>query len=262
MVSFSDTDWLGWLAIYAYPAIRILAMLVSAPIFNNVGMPRKIRLIAGLAIAMGVAPAIPSAAPIAPGSFLVAGAIATEMMIGVAIGFTIRMMFVAVDLAGDLIGMQMGLSFAMFFDPQSAGQTTVIAQFLGLFASLLFLVMNGHLLVIETVVRSYEWLPAGGVGFEGNAAKAIVRSAAAIFSTGLLIALPAITTLLITNIALGVLTRAAPQLNLFALGFPITLTVGIFTIAVCLPLLANTLSAFYERGFEAVGLFLKLASGQ
>ncbi|GAA5183887.1 flagellar biosynthetic protein FliR [Niveibacterium umoris] len=261
MFTFSTTDWAAWLALYAYPAFRILAMLASAPIFNNVALPRHIRLIVGLAITMAIAPALPPSPAVAPGSFLVVGAIATEMMIGVAIGFTIRMVFVAVDLAGDLIGLQMGLSFAMFYDPSTAGQTTVLAQFLGLFASLIFLVLNGHLLMVETVVRSFEWLPAGGVGFHGDAAKIVARSATGIFVTGLMLALPAITTLLITNIALGVLTRAAPQLNLFALGFPITLTVGTLAVGACLPLLAGALQTLYERGFDTVGMFLKIAAG-
>ncbi|WP_374401397.1 flagellar biosynthetic protein FliR [Niveibacterium sp.] len=262
MFTFTSADWAGWLAMYAYPAFRILAMLTSAPIFNNVGMPRHIRLITGLAITVAIAPVLPPSPAVAPGSFLVVGAIATEMMIGFAIGFTIRLVFVAIDLAGDLIGLQMGLSFAMFYDPQSAGQTTVVAQFLGLLASLIFLALNGHLLVIETVVRSFEWLPAGGTGFHGDAAKVIVRSGGSIFVSGLMLALPAVTTLLITNIALGVLTRAAPQLNLFALGFPITLTVGVLALAACLPMLAGVLQSLYERGFDTVGMFLKVASGQ
>lgn len=261
MFTFTSTDWAGWLTLYAYPTFRILAMLATAPIFNDVGLPRHIRLVAGLAIAIAVAPALPPSPAVAPGSFLVVGAIATEMMIGFAIGFTIRLVFVAIDLAGDLIGLQMGLSFAMFYDPQSAGQTTVIAQFLGLLASLIFLALNGHLLIVETVVRSFDWLPAGGVGFHADAAKIIARSASGIFVTGVMLALPAITTLLITNIALGVLTRAAPQLNLFALGFPITLTVGIIALAACLPLLAGALQSLYERGFDAVGMFLKIAGG-
>ncbi|WP_417071103.1 flagellar biosynthetic protein FliR [Niveibacterium terrae] len=261
MLSVTNDQLNAWIALYAYPTIRILALLVIAPVFNNVALPRHLRLVIGLAISVAIAPALPvSPEAIAPGSAISFIGILREMLIGFAIGFAIRLVFVAIDLAGDLIGLQMGLSFAVFFDPQAAGQTTVLAQFLGLFATLTFLALDGHLLTINVLAHSFEWLPAGEAKMSASAFMVIVKSAAAIFSSGLLIALPAVSALLVTNIALGVLTRAAPALNLFSLGFPITLAVGTFALMFSLPMFAPAFQSLYERAFEAVGLFLRLAA--
>lgn len=261
MLSVTIDQLNTWIALYTYPTIRILSLLAIAPVFNNVGMPRHLRLVIGLAIAIAIAPALPvSPDAIAPGSEISFAAVLREMLIGFAIGFSIRLVFVAIDLAGDLIGLQMGLSFAVFFDPQAAGQTTVLAQFLGLFATLTFLAMDGHLLTISVLAHSFEWLPAGLPKLPSQAFLSIVRSAAAVFSSGLLISLPAVSALLVTNIALGVLTRAAPALNLFSLGFPITLAVGLFALMFSLPMLAPAFQSLFERAFETVGLFLHLAA--
>lgn len=261
MLSVTSGQLSAWIALYAYPAFRILALMSIAPVFNNVGMPRHLRLVIGLAIALAIAPALPpNPAAIAPGSEISFIGILREMMIGFAIGFAIRMVFVSIDLAGDLIGLQMGLSFAVFFDPQAAGQTTVLAQFLGLFATLTFLAVDGHLLTINALAHSFEWLPSGSATLSTSAFMTIVKSAAAIFSSGLLISLPAVSALLVTNIALGVLTRAAPALNLFSLGFPITLAVGLFALMFSLPMLSPVFMSLFERAFDTVGLFLRVAA--
>lgn len=263
MLVVTQAQLAAWIALYAYPAIRILAMLATAPVFNNQALPRRIRLAAGLVITLALAPTLPAApnqTPVEMGSFLTLAAVAREFTIGAAIGFAIRLTFSAIDLAGDLIGLQMGLSFALFYDPQAAGQSSVLDQFLGLMTTLIFLALNGHLLLIDVLAHSFEWLPPGGTQLSAGGFMAIVKSGIVIFSAGLLIALPAVAALLITNIALGVLTRAAPQLNLFALGFPITMTVGIVSLIVLIPAFAPTFQNLYERGFETIGLFLKLAS--
>lgn len=262
MLVVTEPQLAAWIALYAYPAVRILALLATAPVFNNQATPRRIRLAAGLVITVAIAPALPvnnAQLPVEMGSFLTLAAIAREFIIGAAMGFAVRLTFSAIDLAGDLIGLQMGLSFALFYDPQAAGQTSVLDQFLGLMTTLVFLALNGHLLLIEAVARSFEWLPPGSVTLSGSGFLAIVKSAIIIFSAGLLIALPAVSALLITNIALGVLTRAAPQLNLFALGFPITLTVGIGALILLIPAFAPTFQNLYEKGFDTIGLFLKLS---
>jgi len=263
LLNISSAQWSLWLSLYMYPAARVLAMLAAAPVFNNQGLPRQIRLVIGLAITFAIAASLPPSPEAAmPGSYLVVPALIREMMIGYAMGFTVRLVFAAIDLAGDLIGLQMGLSFALFYDPQAAGQTTVLAEFLGLFTTLTFLALNGHLVMINALAQSFQWLPPGVPTLSGKGFHAITQSAGVIFSIGLLISLPAVAALLITNIALGVLTRAAPALNIFSLGFPITLGVGIGAIEFSLTLFTNSLEGLFDRGFDAVGLFLRLAAGQ
>ena len=263
MLNVSSAQLEVWLALYAYPAIRVLALLAAVPVYNNAALPRRVRLLTGLAIAGAIAASVPPSPQAAsPGSFLSFAGIACEMLIGYSIGFAIRLIFAAIDLAGDLIGLQMGLSFASFYDPLSAGTTAVLTQFVGLLSTLCFLSVNGHLLVLDVLARSFDWLPPGGTHFSPRGFRALVQATSILFASGLMIALPLVTALLITNIALGVLTRAAPQLNLFALGFPITLGVGIAGLYLVLPLFAPAFQSLYERAFETVDLFIRLAAGR
>jgi flagellar biosynthesis protein FliR len=165
--------------------------------------------------------------------------------------------FASLDVAGELIGLQMGLSFATFFDPQSQGQTSVIAQIIGIVSTLLFLALNGHLLLVQGLAQSFEWLPITAEPVRSEGFLWLARSGSVLFATGLLLALPVVAALLITNIALSVLTRAAPQLNLMAIGFPITSTVGIAVLWLSLPVLANVLQGVFDQGFEGITLLVR-----
>ncbi|HQV16232.1 MAG TPA: flagellar biosynthetic protein FliR, partial [Denitromonas sp.] len=159
MIEVTSAELNAWLAGLMLPLARILGMISAAPLFSNGAVPVRIRLAVGIATAMVILPALPSLPAIDPGSGLGLAVFVQQILIGVVIGFVMRLVFAAVDVAGELIGLQMGLSFATFFDPQSGGQTGVLAEFLGLLASLIFLALNGHLLMIEVVVRSFDWLP-------------------------------------------------------------------------------------------------------
>lgn len=173
--------------------------------------------------------------------------LAQQMLIGIAIGFSMRMVFAAVDIAGQVIGMTMGLGFASFFDPQSEGQTIVLNQFLMLLAMLIFLSLDGHLMVVTAIAESFFTMPISIDGGSIDPMK-IVLWGEMIFSIGLLLALPAVAALLITNMALGILTRTAPQLNLFGIGFPITLSMGFVALAFSLPSMLKPIEDFIEQG--------------
>ncbi|MBW7861384.1 MAG: flagellar biosynthetic protein FliR, partial [Rhodocyclaceae bacterium] len=215
----------AWLAALMFPLARLLGLFASAPVLSNRMLSARVRLAIGLASAMAILPALPPMPQIPLDSWLALGVLVHQALIGIAIGFLMRLFFAAVDVAGEMIGLQMGLSFAIFFNPQTGGQSSVVAEFLGLLTLLIFLALNGHLMLIQVLVASFEWLPVGEAT-DRQGWLLIVRYASVMFSTGVLLALPMVAALLITNIALGVLTRAAPQLNLFAVGFPITLSVG------------------------------------
>jgi flagellar biosynthetic protein FliR len=164
-----------------------------------------------------------------------------------------------VDVAGELIGLQMGLSFAVFYDPQNAGQSSTLAEFLGLLATLIFLAMDGHLMVLSVLVESFRLLPVGAAPLAASGLRDIVAWAAIVFSAGVLLALPLIAALLVTNIALGVITRAAPQLNLFAVGFPVTIVMGFGALLLTLPQAAPVLGNLFQQGIDAMGLALQAA---
>lgn len=251
MLSVTSAQLDAWLAALMFPLARLLGLATSAPLFGNRMVPVRARLAIGVALAMAVLPALPAMPPVPPDSMQLTALLAQQAFIGIAIGFMMRLVFAAIDVAGELIGLQMGLSFAVFFSPQTGGQTSVIAEFLALVGLLVFVALNGHLMLVEALVASFDWLPVGTVP-KAEGWLLIVRYAAVMFASGLMIALPMVAALLITNIALGVLTRAAPQLNLFAVGFPVTLSVGFLVLLLSLNLMAPVFQSLFERGFEAL----------
>jgi flagellar biosynthesis protein FliR len=256
MLSITAAQFDAWLAAFMLPLARLLGLVSSAPLFGNRGVPPRIRLAAGLAIAMTVLPALPPVPPLPADSWLTLAILVQQALIGIAIGFLMRLFFAAIDVAGEMIGLQMGLSFAVFFNPQTGGQSSVVAEFLGLVALLVFLSLDGHLMLVKVLVASFEWLPVGAET-DRSGWLLIVRYAAVMFASGVLLALPLVAALLTTNIALGVLTRAAPQLNLFAVGFPVTLSVGMLVLFISLSAFGPMLQRLFEVGFDAVDQLLR-----
>lgn len=260
MLTLTSVQIEAWIAALIYPLARILGFIATAPLWSTAGIPRRLRLMLGLAVTLAIAPTLPAMPQVAAGSLGGLGIMATQMLIGIAMGFAARVVFAAIDVAGEYIGFQMGLGFATFYDPMSSSQTPVIVEFVNLISLLLFLSLNGHLMYVATLATSFQVIPVGA-GLPGNGSWLnLVELAARIFSTGLLLALPVLIALMITNIALGVLTRAAPQLNIFALGFPLTLTGGFVALAVSLNYLAVPLQALYEVALSAILGFATPAS--
>ncbi|WP_341648773.1 flagellar biosynthetic protein FliR [Thauera humireducens] len=257
MLSVTAAQLDAWLAALMFPLARILGLFASAPIFSNRGVPARVRLAIGLGVAIALLPVMPPMPDVPPSSGVGLAIFGQQIFIGIAVGFMIRIVFAAVDMAGALIGMQMGLSFAIFFDPDAGGQTAVLSDFLDLIATLLFLAINGHLLMIEVLVRSFEWLPVGTDIVRAEGWGYIARAGLTVFAAGLLLSLPVIGVLLVANIALGVLTRAAPQLNLFAVGFPVTLTAGFIGVLLIMTNFAPVLQTLFERGFDEIGRMLE-----
>lgn len=257
MLSVTSAQLEGWLALLAYPMARILGFLGAAPVFGNNAVPRRIKLMVGLAVTLGLMPVVPSVPQAALDSWSGLLLIVQQTLIGIAMGLVLRVVFAALDLMGEIISLQMGLSFATFFDPIAGGQTAVVGEFLTLLATLVLLSLNGHLLMLDALARSFEWLPVSATLPHKGGWLVLARFGASIFASGLLMALPIVTALLITNIALGVLTRAAPQLNLFAIGFPITLTVGFGVLLLTLGHLAPLLQHFYDVGFATLADLLR-----
>ena len=159
-------------------------------------------------------------------------------------------LFAAVELAGELVGLQMGLNFAAFFDPTSNAQVSAVSRFMGMIAMLLFIAVNGHLMLLMAVIRSFEAFPVDGNFLQSMQRLQIHTLGAELFASALWIALPMVALMLFVNLTLGIISRVAPQMNVFAIGFPVTLVMGLVGIAATLPLMDRPMLALMERTLE------------
>ena len=173
-----------------------------------------------------------------------------QVGIGLAIGFTVRLIFAALELAGEVVGFQMGLGFASFFNPALNNQSSAVGRFYGQLAAFLFVVMNGHLIVLMAVIKSFDAFPLDQNFLEALKKMKLYELGTDLFASALWIALPVIGMLMFANLALGIVSRVAPQMNIFAIGFPVTLTVGLIGIAATVPLLDQPMLALMERVIE------------
>ncbi len=221
-----------WIASFLWPFIRILAMLATAPVFDNRTVQRRTRVGLATLIAILMMPLLP--APPVLSSAQAIPVLIQQILVGVAMGFSMRLVFAAFEMAGDLLGLQMGLAFAQFIDPARGTQTPLIGSFLGVLAMLTFLVIDGHLLVIAAVVQSFELIPISANLSVVNS-QSIALAGSIMFMLALQISLPVMAAVLISNIVLGILARAAPQLNVMSIGFSITIGVGLWILWVSLP---------------------------
>jgi flagellar biosynthetic protein FliR len=242
MITLTTTQLEAWLGAFLLPLMRILAVFSVAPILGNAGVPGRVRIGLAVLITLMVAPGLPPLPQVNPGAGLGLAIIAEQIIIGLAIGFAMRLIFAAIDLAGALIDLQMGLGFAAYYDPQMPSSSTLTSQLFGILATLIFLALNGHLLLVSVMIESFNWLPIAAAPAGAGMLETLVAQGARVFAVAVLIALPMIAAMLITNLTFGVLTRAAPQLNVIAIGFPLTVSVGLIVLVLTLPTVGNLMS--------------------
>jgi len=250
VITLTSAELNAWIAALLWPLTRILGLIAAAPLFGNNSVPRSVKISLGVLLATIIAPTVPAIPAADPTSWAGLLILAQELLIGLAMGFTVRLVFAAVEFAGEVIGMTMGLGFATFFDPNTRGQSSAVSQFLALVTTMAFLAVNAHLVLLAALAESFVSMPISGLPIAGGAPLEVARWGGKIFAAGLQIALPVVATLLITNVALGVLTRAAPQLNLFGIGFPVTLGVGFLAISLALPYLGTPIVNLFHQGVE------------
>ncbi|MCU5773269.1 flagellar biosynthetic protein FliR [Erwiniaceae bacterium BAC15a-03b] len=261
MLTFDSSQLLTWIGQFFWPMVRILALIATAPILSERSVNRKVKV--GLA-AMITWLLVPTLPPTDVTLFSVGGfwLLIQQMLIGIALGLTMQFAFAAVRTAGEVIGLQMGISFATFFDPGSRLNMPVLARFLDMLAMLLFLTFNGHLWLISLLADSFHTLPIGGDPLNANAFLALTKAGGLIFLNGMMLALPLITLLLTLNMALGLLNRVSPQLSVFAIGFPITLSIGILTLGIMMPLLAPFCEHLFSEVFDLLSNLLTEMPGK
>jgi len=250
MITLTTGQLETWLAQVLWPFVRIGACFMVAPAFGAVFVPARIRIVLAGAVTLAIAPILPAPAAIAP--FSAAGIVVTvqQLVIGVALGFSLQLLFDAVSLGGQLLANSMGLSFAFNIDPLRGAEVPALGQFYTILVMLTFMVLNGHLVLIEVLVDGFRTLPIGTSGLGQDGLWTVVQWGSTLFVGALSIALPGVTALLIVNVAFGVMSRAAPQLNLFAVGFPISLVFGLVIVLAGMPAVQTTFTHLLGDGFE------------
>ncbi len=258
MLSLTTEQLAIWIGGYFWPFVRISAMMVAAPVFGARTTPVRIRIILAVAISLAATPLLPPVPAVDPISFSAAGILAQQVLIGVAMGLIVQMVFQSLVVAGESIANSMGLGFARMVDPANGVQVPVISQFFIVMATLLFVILNGHLLLIQLVIHSFEIIPVSSSGLSLPGIRAVVEWAGHMFAGGLMVALPAVTALLVVNISMGVITRAAPQLNIFAVGFPMMILLGFIFISISLPSIFAQFTQLLMNSFEAISQILRM----
>ena len=237
MLTIHASDLQQWIVQLLWPLTRILACISVVPLFSHPSIPTRMKLGMGFVITLAILPSIqiPAIEVLSWQGML---SLLAQMVIGISMGFVMRIMFTAVEMAGFMMGMSMGLGFASFYDPQAQGQTIALAQFLTMLTLMVFMSLDGHLIVVAVMLQSFETMPILLDHWQLNS-QTIAELGGHIFSQGLLLSLPVVASLLITNMALGILTKAAPQFNIFGIGFPITISVGMVMTLLSLPSLVS-----------------------
>lgn len=251
-MKFTSTEIITWISGYWWPFTRIAAMVGVAPIFGTQTVPMRVRVGVAVVLTLVIAPLVPPIGNIQP--FSIGGVIVTaqQVLIGLAMGFAVRMAFSALEYAGNSVAMLMGLGFADMMDPQSGVDVPMVSQFFTILAGLLFLTFDGHLVLVQVMADSFKTLPVSLSGLSQNGIWQLVSWASWVFAGAVLVALPAVASLLIVNIAFGIMTRAAPQLNIFAVGFPLTLGLGFIVMLLTLPGLVPKFSGLLARSFDLI----------
>lgn len=211
--------------------LRVSGLVLMAPILGAVFTPMRVRILVAAVLAVAMLPVIPAMPEFSPFSALGFLAVLRELSIGVALGFVLKLAVEAAVFAGQVVSMGMGLSFATVVDPQ-AGSVPLLGRLYIIVATLLLLAANAHLALIHLLAESYRLLPLGEAGIAAGQARAVVDFAAVMFTGAMHLALPAVISILMVNVAFGVISRAAPTLNLFAVGFPITLLLGMIVMVI------------------------------
>lgn len=216
---------------------RTGAFLMTIPVFGHVSIPRILRVWMALVLTVLILPVSTVALDHLPVTTLeLTIVILSELAVGFIMGFAVVALFSAVQFAGHLVGLQMGLAVANVVDPMNAGQISVIGEFYYLISILIFIMINGHHYAIDALIRSFERVPLGGAVFSPELSGFFINLTAMVFVLAVKLSAPVVITLLIVNVVLGIISRTVPQMNVFVVGFPLSIGVGVAMIGISLPI--------------------------
>ncbi len=236
--------WLERFDVFLLVLLRVGALMVVAPIFGHRHWLARAKVGLALMVAVVLFPMVADQPLDLPtGIFPYAFLMVREVLMGVVLGFTVLLLFVAIQFAGQLAGLQMGFGIVNVIDPQSSNQVSIIGQFLNILAILLLLTLDGHHMILSGLVTSFETIPLGGVSFQDGLMFKLMDLTAQVFIIAVKISAPILMALFLVTAAMGVLARTVPQMNVFLIGFPLQIGVGLAALVIALPLF----SVFVER---------------
>lgn len=231
---FNINELVQSISSYIWPMVRLSGFVISLPVINSAVTPKKVRLLFIIYLAFIVAPSHPEWPSLLTFSMIDVLAVAQEFFIGVLMGFIIQFVFQAFVIGGQIVAMQAGLGFATMVDPASKASVPLISQFYLMLVTLVFLAVDGHLLMIEVVVNSFKIQPLGATTIGVDTLWQLILFSGWMFKGAILLSLPAIISLLVVSLSFGIMMKAAPQINIFSVGFPITLVLGIIIVYISL----------------------------
>ena len=218
-----------------WPMMRIGAMLIAMPVIGTRLVPTRIKVIMTMLLSVLVLPLLPELPQVEALSLHGLFISMQQILIGLSMGFTMQLVFGALMIAGEAIALGMGLGFASMVDPTNGVNVPVVSQFFIIIGTLLFLALGGHLMLIQLVVSSFESLPISPTGVGRDSFWSLFAWGSQMFIGALWIAIPALISMLVITLSMGVMTRAAPQLNIFSVGFPVTMFMGFIILLLVLP---------------------------
>ncbi|MGZ8918296.1 MAG: flagellar biosynthetic protein FliR [Methylobacter sp.] len=257
-MNFTEAEIQEQVASFIWPLIRISAMFVAVPVFSVKAVPARVRLILSVAMTFVVMPLLPAFTTIDMFGYEGIRVAIAQMMIGLSGGFIVQLVFAAIVFAGQGIALNMGLGFASMVDPQNGEQVPVISQLYVTTSTLIFLSLDGHLLLIKMLLDSFTSLPIGMDGIVKADIWTIIAWSSRMFAGGLLLAMPVIASLLLVNISFGVAARSSPQLNIFSVGFQVTLMLGMLLIWLTLPDVLDQFTGILTQAYDLIGHLLRL----
>jgi flagellar biosynthetic protein FliR len=252
MTTLASSEIMSWVGSMLWPLFRIAALVGVAPVLGSRTIPFNVKLIFSLVLTLIIAPVIPPLPAIDPLSGEALLITLNQILIGIAMGFSLQLVFAMFVVGGQIIAFQMGLGFASMVDPASGTQVPVISQFYVILLTLIFLALDGHLVLIDVVADSFRTLPIGVNGLSTDGLWALISWGGTMYAGAVQIALPAIAALLLINLTFGVVTRSAPQFNIFAIGFPVTMVAGFFVMMMIVPAILPQIERQLIAVFELI----------
>ena len=256
-MDFSFAQATAFVGSLIWPMMRIGAMFIAMPVIGTRLVPTRVKIIISLVLSVVVLPLLPDLPQVEALSLEGLLVSAQQILIGLSMGFTRQLVFGALMIAGEAIAMSMGLGFASMVDPTNGVSVPVISQFFVIIGTLLFLALGGHLMLIQLVVNSFESLPISATGVGRDSFWALIAWGSQMFVGALWVAIPALISMLVITLSMGVMTRAAPQLNIFSVGFPVSMFMGFIILLLVIP---GFLPRFNQMMLQAMKLSLSIVT--